>query len=741
MQATRRRRMNELDRFFHPDSVAVIGASEALTSYGTRYIQALLDFGYEGKIYAVNHSGNEVLGYKIHHSVLDIPENIDLACICVSARFVPDTLRDCLKKGVRAAIILSAGFREFGEEGRRLEEEVVEIARHGIRVMGPNCFGTYCPGGKITIVPGGGFPRQTGGTALILQSGQLSEGITGRSFGEGVRYSKVASYGNACNINEADLLEYLMQDEETKVVASYLEGVRDGKRFFEIARTNAKRKPLLIWKVGLTRTGAAAASSHTGSLAGAAAVWDAFFRQTGAIKIGSMEELIDAMAGFSCLPEGCGTRVALVSGGGAGTVIGADACETSGMEMPDFSGETIARFREVLPAVGTSLKNPLDMGNPHPPLQLLRSVLEITAASDAVDIVVIRRIFFSIKTGKIFSGTTAAPLEEQEELLQIPVDVMRKFKKPVVIILPDELTGVENIDLEEDRRKIRDYFFAHHIPVYPSEQRAFTSLSRLAAFNTKRRNGASAAKDEPVAVSSRGREILLNIIKTSSTPVLDEMQSKRILKEYGIDVTEPVPTRSKEGAMAAAEQIGFPVAMKIVSPQITHKSDIGGVRIGLTSQDDVSRAYGEIMAAAAEKAPAAVIEGVAVQKMASPGLEIVVGVSRDPQFGSVLMFGLGGTLVEVLKDVAFRIVPLTRQDAKAMVREIRGYRLLEGYRGQSAVDIRYIEELLLKVSTMIEDNPEIREMDINPLIAYGNGAVAVDARIILEDGAIRVSLE
>jgi acetate---CoA ligase (ADP-forming) len=727
--------MSELDSFFHPNSIAIIGASEALTSYGARYIQALLDFGYEGKIYAVNHSGNEVLGYKIFHSVLDIAENIDLACICVSSRFVPDVLRDCLKKGVKAAIVLSAGFREIGEEGRRLEEEVVEIAKRGIRVMGPNCFGTYCPGGKITIVPGGGFPKQAGGTALIVQSGQLSEGITGRSFGEGVRYSKVASYGNACNLNEAELLEYLMKDEQTKVIASYLEGVRDGKKFFEIARAHAGKKPLLIWKVGLTRTGAAAASSHTGSLAGAAAVWDAFFRQTGAIKIGSLEELIDAMVGFSCLPEGCGSRVALVSGGGAGTVIGADACEAAGMEMPDFGPETIARFRQILPSIGTSLKNPLDMGNPHPPLQLLRSVLEITAASDAVDVVVIRRIFFSIKTGKIFSGTTAASDAEQDELLQIPVDVMKKFKKPVVIILPDELTGLENIDLEEDRRKIRDYFFAHNIPVYPSEQRAFTALSRLAVHNKTLLNGAAAAKESPIQVSARGRDNFLEVIKTSSTPILDELRSKKIMMEYGINVTEPVLTQSAQAAIAAAEQIGFPVVMKIASPQITHKSDIGGVRVGLNNQNDVSHAYAEIMAAAAKNAPGAAIEGITVQKMAPSGLELVVGVSRDPQFGSVLMFGLGGTLVEILKDVAFRILPLTRQDAKAMIREIKGYRLLEGYRGQPAIDIQYMEELLLKVSAMIVSNPEIKEMDLNPLRAYGNGAIAVDARIILENGA------
>lgn len=734
--------MNGLHRFFHPGSIAVIGASEAPTSFGTRYIQALLDFSYEGSIYAVNHNGSEVLGHRIYRSVLDISQEVDLACVCVSARFVPDTLRDCLKKGVKAAIVLSSGFRESGEEGRRLEDEITKIAGQGIRVMGPNCFGTYCPGGKVTVIPGGGFPGESGGTAFMAQSGQLSEFVTGRSFGKGIRYSKVASYGNACDLNEADLLDYLMKDDESKVIASYLEGVRDGRRFFETARANAGRKPFLLWKVGLSGAGAVAASSHTGSLAGASAIWDAFVRQTGVIRIYNLDELIDAMVAFSCLPDGCGRGVALVSGGGAGTVIGADACEASGMEMSDFSAETVARLREVLPRVGASARNPLDLGTPHPPLQMLRSVLEIVAASEEVNVIVIRRVFFSIKTSMLLAGAVSVSAGDQEELLRIPVDIMRRFGKPVVIVLPEELTGVENVDLEEDRRKIRDYFFTCNIPVYLSEESAFTALSHLAAFNTVRVNGTRAAEAGPIDVPPRGRFIFSDIIKQSPRTVLDELRAKKILKEYGINVTEPVLVQSAESAVSVAKEIGFPVVMKIVSPQITHKSDIGGVRTGLIDGDDVSRAYAEIMAAAAEKVPEAVIEGVAVQKMAPSGIELVVGMTKDVQFGPALMFGLGGTLVEVIKDVAFRIVPLSRQDAKAMIRETKTYRLLKGYRGRRAVDIQYIEELLLRVSRMIEDNPEIKEMDINPLIAYGKSAIAVDARIILEDNsAIKASAD
>ena len=719
--------------FFHPDSIAVIGASEALTSFGARYIQALLDIGYEGTIYAVNHSGKEVLGHKIYRSILDIPQDVDLACVSVPARFVADVLRDCVKQGVGAAIVLSAGFRESGEEGLRLEREIAEIAAQGIRVMGPNCFGTYCPSGKITIVPGGTFPKQAGHTALFAQSGGLSETIAARSFGEGIRYSKLASYGNACDINEADLLEYLMEDGETGIITSYLEGVRDGERFLEIARMNRGRKPLLILKAGLSKKGAAAASSHTGSLAGATAVWDAFLRQTGAISVGSFDELIDTMVAFSCLPEGCGPRVGFLSGGGGGAVTSADACEAWGMEMPELRPETIARFREAIPTIGTSLRNPLDMGIPHPSLQVLRSALESLAASDLVDIIVMRRIFFSIKTGRVFSG--ASSYGEEEELLDIPVQIMRKFGKPVAIIAPEELSGRENLDLEDDRRRIRDYFFAHNIPVFLSEQRAFAALSHLAAFRKARLERTGMAEETSVASLER-RASFLEIVRTSPTRVLDERRSKKIIKEYGIEVIEPTLAQSGEAAVGAAEKIGWPVAMKIVSPQITHKSDVGGVKIGLAGRADVLQAYVEIMTSVAEKARDAVIEGVAVQKMAPPGLEFVVGMNKDAQFGPVLMFGLGGTLVEVLGDVSFRIAPLARRDARAMIREIRAYPLLEGYRLQPPVDVDYIEELLLKVSRLVVDNPEIKEMDINPLVAYPEGAIAVDARIILEDQAV-----
>ena len=722
---------NALDLFFHPKSIAVFGASESIYSYGTRFVQALHDFGYKGKIYAINHKGDEVLGHKIYRSVLEIQDNVDLAFITIPARFVADALTECIARDIKAAVAFTAGFSEVGGEGRDLEKEVVKVASGRIRLIGPNCFGPYCPSGGITVLTGAEFSKEPGSVALTAQSGQLSECIIARAQGEGIRYSKFASYGNACDVNEADLLEFLMEDEETKIITSYLEGVKNGRKYFDIARRNSGLKPIIIWKVGLTKMGATASASHTGSLAGSSAAWDSFFLQTGASKVSTLDEMTDATVGFACLPGGCGPRVAYVSGGGAGTVIGGDACETAGLQMPSFSPKTEAKLAELLPGVGASYKNPIDIGNPHPPREFLQSLLETMSADENVDVIVIRRVLFSVKMSKIFSGSTAPSEEEQQGLLETPVNVMKQYRKPIIIILPDDMTGADSVYLEAERRKIRDYFFANSIPVYMSEQRAFTALAHLARF--KQRSGKAAAKKSSLPVlEAKTRKLFLNILEKSQTPVLDEIQCKTILKSAGVKVTLPVLAASRKEAIAAAEKLGYPVAMKIVSPQITHKSDIGGVKLRLENKAQAGTAYDEIIAAARKKAAKAVIEGVSVQKMAKPGLELVVGMIKDPQFGSMLMFGLGGTTVEILKDVAFRITPLTRDDAKSMIRQIKCFPLLQGYRGQPPVDIEYLEELLLKLSAFIEANPEIKEMDINPLIAYNREAVAVDARIILD---------
>lgn len=475
-------KMGLFDQFFYPRSVAVIGASTNEEAFGTRYLNALITYGYKGKLYPVNPHADKILGLKAYPSVVGIPDSIDLAAISVPARFVAGVLPDCLKKSIKAAVVLTAGFSESSEEGRVLEEELVKIASQGIRVIGPNCFGIYCPRGGLTLLPGPSFPKESGSVALIAQSGQFPEMIVLQSKGQGIRFSKVISYGNACDINEADLLEYLAEDAETKVILAYIEGVKEGRRFLDIVRRVSKTKPVVIWKAGLTQQGTAAVSSHTGSLAGNKVVWDAFFRQSGAIQVSSPEELIDAAIAFTKYPSGCGSRVGLVSGGGGGAVAGADLCENVGLAIPTLSRDIQDKLGAFLPNVGASVRNPVDVANPVPPIQLLTSVLETVASSDQIDVIIMRRLFFSLKASRLVVGYSTVPDEEEKQLMEIPLMVNERFGKALVMVLDEEVTDIDIIEFEAERRRLRDYYLANGIPVYPTLDRAITAVAHLARY-------------------------------------------------------------------------------------------------------------------------------------------------------------------------------------------------------------------------------------------------------------------
>ena len=724
-----------LDPFSHPESVAVVGASENVKSFGSLYLLAQIQFGYTGRLYPVNQNGRPILGLTTYRNVGDIPEKVDLAVISVPSRFVSTVLKDCIKKGIHSAIVLSSGFSESSEEGRLLEAELTQIAKAGIRIIGPNCFGMYCPSGKVTIIPGGQYPKNIGSTAFLSQSGQFSEMVIGRLIGEGVRFSKVISYGNACDINEADLLEYLAKDEETKIIQLYIEGVKDGRRFLEVARKYSNTKPILIWKVGLTSSGRIAASSHTGSLVGSSDVWNAFFLQSRVIKISNLDDLIDACVAFNCYPEGCGSNVALVSGGGGGTVVGADAADFAGITLPVFSLETQNKISALLPAVGISVKNPVDIGPPTQPLELLTRVLEAVASSDQIDVIIIRRIFFSVKMGKIITGSHPVSDADEQQLMDIPIVIKDKYRKPVIIVLTEENTSLDTLEVEAERRRLRDYYMAHGIPVYLNESRAMTSISHLAKYKKQLQSVASnnnSDSNNELGKKSTWNTSTICRIESKSGKVLSEIESKGILKRAGINVVETKFSVSKNDAIAISKVLGFPVVMKIVSPQITHKSDIGGVKLGLKSSAHIKMAYDEITNAVRQKFPEAVIDGISVQKMARPGVEVIIGMTRDPQFGPIIMFGLGGILVELLKDVSFRIAPLALEDARSMIQEIKGFPVLQGYRGQEAVDTSKLEDIILKLSDLAINHPEIREVDMNPVFAYRDEALVVDARVVLE---------
>jgi acyl-CoA synthetase (NDP forming) len=477
--------VDQLDPLFYPKSIAVVGVSTSETKFGGRFLQALIDFGYKGPIYPVNPKGSEMLGLKMYPSVRDIPDHVDLADIMVPARLVPQVLEECLAKGVKGAQIFTSGFAELDDEqGRLLEEKLKALAKRGIRVIGPNCFGVYCPEGGHTLLPGGDFPQESGPVGFITQSGGHAVEFSRQARGTGIRFSKVISYGNACDVNESDLLEYMARDEKTRIITMYLEGPREGRRFLRLVGQVARQKPVLIWKAGLTGAGARAVYSHTASLAGEEAIWEALFRQTAALRVNNLEELADATVALLNLPPTTGRRVGLIGGGGGISVAAADACDRVGLELPPLSRETQDKLRAMLPPAGTAARNPVDIGAPIVLPAIFEGVMEAVAAEAGVETIVATQAMYHVLAGKL------GPPPEQRApfiraLMDAPKKTMDKYGKPVVIVLPIGGDEVGKIDAEKGRREIRDSYLEMGIPSYPSLERALRAVAHVVRYHEK----------------------------------------------------------------------------------------------------------------------------------------------------------------------------------------------------------------------------------------------------------------
>ena len=471
-------RLTEFAPIFYPKSHAVIGASANVRKFGGRYLRTLLDFGYKGKLYPVNPQESEVFGLQTYASVADIPEPVEFASVAVPARAVPGVVEECLFKGVKALQILSAGFRELGEDGTAMERELTAIAARGIRIVGPNCFGVYCPGGGMTILPGANLPKESGPVGFISQSGGYTIRVPRRADGYGIRFSKAVSYGNACDINECDLLEYFVEDPETKIIISYLEGVKDGPRFYRLLKEVCQTKPVIIWKGGLTEVGARAAKSHTASLSGEEEVWEALFRQTGAIRVNNLEELLDTTIAFLHLGPVTGQKVCSIGGGGGIGVAAADTWERAGLSVPLFPEELEKKLLSIVPPTGTSARNPVDVGGPFPAPEMLRAVLDTVCTGADIDILVIDEIEMVMPAG--LGGFR--PSDIFKNMVQIPLEVRNKFGKPVVIVMPVEAISADSLESEGERRKIRDFFLQNGIPVYLTKERAAQALANLTSY-------------------------------------------------------------------------------------------------------------------------------------------------------------------------------------------------------------------------------------------------------------------
>ena len=689
--------------FFAPHSVAVVGASRDRTKLGYLVLRNVKTSGFPGPIYPVNPKARLIQGLRSYPTVQSIPGPVDLAVVVVPQPGVLSVVQDCAAKHVRAAIIITSGFRETGAAGAKLEEEIVEVARSaGVRILGPNCLGVIDTVTPLNASFAARMPIPNG-IAFMSQSGALGTAILDWAAARDLGFSKFVSLGNEADVTESDLLQVWENDESVRVVAAYLEGVPDGGRFRRVAAEATHRRPVVILKAGRTPAGSRAVVSHTGALAGSDAAYSAAFRQAGVNRADTLEELFDSSLAFSAQPLPCGRDLTIVTNAGGPSIVATDATVIDGLKLTKLSSSTTQRLRQELPPAA-SVTNPIDvLGDAGP--DLYRDAIDAALADPHGDALLV------ILTPQLKT--------DAEETARAVVEARSRTDRPILASFMGSVGVKKGIAVLN----------AGRAPNYPFPERAIAALAAMANYADARK--CPIGHPRLFSVDRARASEIVEKARAARQRNLDSFDAMQIVAAYGIPVPRGSVARGVEDAVRAAQEIGYPVVLKVVSPDILHKSDVGGVRVGLRTAEDVRRAYEEICASVARLAPSARIEGIAVWKMAQPGVETIVGLSVDPTFGHLLLFGLGGIYVEVLKDVSFRVVPITPADATSMMREIRTYPILGGVRGQPPSDLHAIADVLERISQLATDFPEIRELDLNPLIAYPapRGALAVDARL------------
>ena len=694
--------------FFSPKSIAIIGASEKPGVGKTIFYNIAKHF--KGKIYPVTPSNPTVGGLTAYKNVLDIPDSVDLAVVAAPSKFTPAVIEEVGKKGIKGAIIVSAGFKEVDEAGAKLEREVGEIAKkYGIRVIGPNCLGIMSFS-KDNIM-NSTFLKVTpkyGNIALVSQSGAICAATVEDAEAQDIGFSKVISMGNKVDMDESDVLELLAEDEDTRVIVMYLEDIRNGRRFMEIAKeiTTEKKKPIIVLKAGRTAEGAKAAASHTGALGGSDANYEAAFAQCGVIRVDTMGELFDLATAFSKqpLPDG---DVVIVSNAGGPAIISTDACSRYGLKMADMSSikDEIAK---VIPPYG-SPRNPVDIVGDADYLRFEKVLLLVLAHPNV---------------GSVVTMCTPSATLNYDDLARVLVKMSQQFpNKTILASLMGLAEGIEN-------RKIMS---EGGIPYYLYAEPAIKTLKAMYDFKKWVDKASTKAPTlQFTKDTDKVKSIFENVRKHGRANLLEE-EGYEVLQAYGFPTPQSILCTTEQEGIDAARHIGYPLVMKIVSPDIIHKSDAGGVKVGVKTDDELKSAFRTITENALKYKSDAKIKGVLVQEMVKSAKETILGASQDPTFGPVIMFGLGGIYVEVLKDVVFRVAPIDEQEAINMVESIKTIKLLKGVRGEKPSDLKAIADSLQRLSQLVVDFQEIKEFDINPLLVLeeGKGARVVDARIIL----------
>jgi acetyl coenzyme A synthetase (ADP forming)-like protein len=696
--------------FLQPASVAVVGASRNPEKVGFGVFANLVQAGFPGPIYGVNPSGGELLGRALYPSIDAIPGPVDLGVFVVPPKAILEGIPALARKGMKAAIAISAGFKEVGGEGIALERCLGEAAAaSGVRVLGPNCLGLINTHARLNASFSRGTPPK-GAISFFSQSGALCTAVLDWAIGEAVGFSKFVSLGNKADVSESDVMEYLAGDPDTRVILGYVESIDDGRRFLRVARDVTRRKPVVLVKAGSTAAGARAATSHTGSLAGSDRAYSAAFRQGGILRAGTVEELFDLALGFAMQPVPSGDRLLILTNAGGPGILAADMADRLGIPLAEVRGELRAKLLPSLPSTA-SLANPVDViGDAR--ADRYRDALAALRDEPSVDIVLVL--------------LTPQAMTEAEETARAAVSVLAGSGKTVFASFLGEAT------VGEARRILS----AGGVPNYPVPERAVQAIHGMIRYARLRPSGPGREGETPSA-RPPGAERFIRSALDAGRRTLAEEEARGILEAYGFAFPRHAFADTSAAAVEAYRELGSgKVAMKIVSPDVLHKTDVGGVRLSLSSGEEVTRSFVEITSAVRRRAPSAWVAGVSVQEMVEGGREVILGMSRDPQFGPLLMFGMGGIYVEVMRDVSFRVAPLSRRDAEEMVREIRSYPLLASFRGIEPADEEAVVEALLRVSRLATDFPEIQEMDINPLLVLprGRGVRAIDCRMTIAEG-------
>ncbi len=697
-----------LERFFNPKSIAVIGASTNPNKLGYAVLENLVEGGFIkiGLVYPINLNAEKILGIPAYPTVLDVPGSIDLGVIVIPYPHVPAALRTCGEKGIPAVIVISAGFREAGRDGLERELELIDIAKeYNIRLIGPNCLGvidTYTP---LNASFSAGTPP-SGPMAFMSQSGALGTAVLDIALAGRLGLSKFVSLGNKADVDEIDLLKAWQDDPHTRVIMIYSEGMSNGQEFIKIAKQVTAKKPVVAIKSGVTQSGSRAVSSHTGSLAGSEQAYYAAFRQAGVLRAESMQSLFDIALALGYQPLLQGDRIAIITNAGGPGILATDALERSGLSLARFENETISTLSQYLPDAA-SAANPVDLlGDAR--ADRYQMALETVAADPNVD-------------GLLVVLTPQAMTE-----IKATADAIGLFSKSIDKPIISSFMGEAKVKPGVDRLE------AYRVPNYPFPERAALAFKAMSDY----RRVLLRPKPEYVEFDVdllTTRQVLDNVRQQGRLSIGDS-EARQILTAYDLQIPTSEIAATPDEAVEVANQIGYPVVLKIASPDILHKTDVGGVKVGLDSAEQVRDAFELMVYRAQRYLPHAHIWGCLVQQMVpAGGLEVLVGMNRDPQFGPLVTFGLGGIYVETLKDVTFRVAPFSVQSAEKMVVEIRAHAILDGVRGKPPVDKTAIVDTLLRIAQLVQDFPEIVELDINPLMVYpkGQGAIAIDMRLVL----------